>query len=267
MKFSRVFLAFALVFASLVAAQARNLSQIKQSGVIKIGIRDEKSSLLEFTDANGTLHSFDKTLAARLALDLGVNLELVHVTPQARIDAVAMNFVDIMLGDFTQTRDREREVDFALPYMKISLGVISRKDALIATAADLRSKTIIAVSGTTAASFLREKYKNIATIIETADYPNAFEALLHGEGDGMVTDNVIALAWAKEHKEFAAEILRLGKIDVIAPAVKKGNRSLLIWLNEEISGLARSGFLRETFLNTLGMRFYREIRVEEFIIE
>ena len=39
--------------------------------------------------------------------------------------------VDITLANFTKTPERARVVDFALPYMKVSLGVVSPDGAVI----------------------------------------------------------------------------------------------------------------------------------------
>lgn len=37
----------------------------------------------------------------------------------------------MILANFTVTDDRAEKVDFALPYMKVALGVVSPDDALI----------------------------------------------------------------------------------------------------------------------------------------
>ena len=52
---------------------------------------------------------------------------------------------------------------------------------------------------------------------------------LHGRND-----NTEVIAFAKENEGYTIGIDSLGSSDTIAPAVTKGNTSLLDWLNEEI---------------------------------
>lgn len=49
------------------------------------------------------------------------------VDPAARVDVLTSNKVDLVLANFTVTDERKEKVDFAKPYMKVALGVVSRR--------------------------------------------------------------------------------------------------------------------------------------------
>ena len=82
-------------------------------------------------------------------------------------------------------------------------------------------------------------------------YSEAYNALLDGRGAGLSTDNTEVLAWAIENPGFTVGIESLGSLDTIAPAVTKGNESLLNWLNEEIKSLAAEKFFHADYEATL----------------
>ena len=58
----------------------------------------------------------------------------------------------------------------------------------------------------------------------------------------------------------------LGSQDTIAPAVSKGNTTLLDWINDEIKSLAEEQFFHkdyeETLVDTYGMDYEDELVVE-----
>ena len=58
-------------------------------------------------------------------------VEFVLVEAASRVEALEANKVDIILANFTVTPERKEKVDFANPYMKVGLGVVSPDGALI----------------------------------------------------------------------------------------------------------------------------------------
>ena len=60
------------------------------------------------------------------------------------------------MANFTQTPERSKVVDFAKPYMKVSLGVVS-KNGVITNEEQLQGKTLIVNKGTTADIYFSKK--------------------------------------------------------------------------------------------------------------
>ena len=56
------------------------------------------------------------------------------------------------------TDERKKQVDFALPYMKVSLGVVSPKDKVIKDVKELEGKTLIVTKGTTAETYFEKNH-------------------------------------------------------------------------------------------------------------
>ena len=101
----------------------RTLDEIKESGKIVIGGFSDKAPF-GYVDESGDYQGYDVYFAERIAQDLGVEVEYVSTDPASRVEYLTTGKVDIILANFTVTEERAQQVDFALPYMKVMLGVV-----------------------------------------------------------------------------------------------------------------------------------------------
>ena len=231
------------------SASFRTLDEIKESGKIVIGVFSDKAPF-GYVDENGAYQGYDVYFAERIAKDLGVKVEYVSTDPASRVEYAATGKVDIILANFTVTEERAKQVDFALPYMKVMLGVVSPDDGLITDVEQLNGKTLIVVKGTTAETYFEKNYPDVE-LQKYDEYADAYNALLDGRGDAFSTDNTEVLAWALSNPGFTVGIDALGNADTIAPAVQKGNTTLLEWLNDEIEALGKENFFHADYEATL----------------
>ena len=230
-------------------AAYKTVDQIKESGEVTIGVFSDKNPF-GYVDNTGKYQGYDVYFAERIAQDLGVELKLVPVEAASRVEFLETAKVDIILANFTVTDERAQKVDFALPYMKVALGVVSPDSAIIKEAEELNGKTLIVVKGTTAETFFTENYPDVK-LQKYDEYNEAYSALQDGRGDAFSTDNTEVLAWAKSNPGFTVGVETLGSTDAIAPAVTKGNETLLKWLNDEIAALADEQFFHKDYDETL----------------
>lgn len=243
----------------------RTVDEIKESGKIDIGVFSDKNPF-GYVDNNGEYQGYDVYFAKRIAEDLGVELNLVSVEAANRVEYLTTGKVDIILANFTVTAERAEKVDFALPYMKVALGVVSPDSAVITSADDLAGKKLIVVKGTTAEQFFTENYPD-TELVKFDEYNEAYSALQDGRGDAFSTDNTEVLAWAMQNPGFTVGIESLGSLDTIAPAVTKGNESLLNWLNDEIKGLADEQFFHADYDATLAAVYGDTVDKENLVVE
>ncbi len=230
-------------------AAFKTVDQIKENGEVTIGVFSDKNPF-GYVDNTGKYQGYDVYFAERIAKDLGVELKLVPVEAASRVEFLETSKVDIILANFTVTDERKEKVDFALPYMKVALGVVSPDNAIIKSAEELNGKTLIVVKGTTAETYFTENYPNVK-LQKYDEYNEAYSALQDGRGDAFSTDNTEVLAWAKSNPGFTVGVETLGSTDAIAPAVTKGNETLLKWLNDEITALADEQFFHKDYDETL----------------
>ena len=249
-------------------AKARTIDEIKKSGKIKIGVFSDKNPF-GYVDENGKVQGYDVYFAKRIAKDLLGSedaVDFVYVEAASRVEYLKSAKVDITLANFTVTDERKEQVDFALPYMKVALGIVSPQKAKITDVNQLKGKKLIIVKGTTAETYFSKNYPDV-TLVKFDEYQEAYDALLDGRGDAFSTDNTEVLAWAKQNKGFVVGVESLGDIDTIAPAVQKGNTELLNWLNDEIKTLAKEKFFHKDFDETLKSVYGDSLDPENLVVE
>ncbi len=251
--------------APAAAGTARTLDQIKQSGKVIIGVFSDKKPF-GYVDENGAYQGYDVYFGNRIAKDLGVEVEYVPVDPASRVEYLESAKVDIILANFTVTKERAQKVDFALPYMKVALGIVSPDKALITDPSQLNGKTLIIAKGTTAETYFTANYPDVK-LLKFDQYADAYSALLDGRGDAFSTDNTEVLAWALENKGFSVGVQTLGDLDTIAPAVQKGNTNLLNWLNDEIKALGKEKFFHADYAETLAPVYGDAASPDSLVVE
>ena len=247
------------------AASFRTLDEIKESGKIIIGVFSDKAPF-GYIDENGDYQGYDVYFAERIAKDLGVEVEYVSTDPASRVEYVATGKVDLILANFTVTEERAAQVDFALPYMKVMLGVVSPDDSLITKVEQLNGKNLIVVKGTTAETYFEKTYPDVK-LQKYDEYADAYNALLDGRGDAFSTDNTEVLAWALSNPGFTVGIDALGNADTIAPAVQKGNTTLLDWINDEIETLGKENFFHADYAATLASVYGDAADPDSLVVE
>ena len=262
----------ALTFASGCASNSeteskpyRSIAEIKKSGELIIGVFSDKAPF-GYIDKNGNYRGYDIYFAERLAKDLGVKPKYISLEPANRTEYAKTGKVDIILANFTVTKERAEQVDFALPYMKVAIGVVSPKNQNITSVEQLKGKKLIVAKGTTAETYFTENHPEIE-LLKFDQYAETYNALLDKRGDAFSTDNTEVLAWAMKNPEYKVGITHLGKDEVIAPAVQKGNKELLDYINNEIKESAKENFFHKDYEETLAPVYGSSVNPDDLVIE
>lgn len=246
-------------------ASFRSIADIKQSGKLIIGVFSDKAPF-GYIDKDGNYQGYDVYFAERLAKDMGVKAEYISLEPANRVEYAKTGKVDIVLANFTVTKERAEQVDFALPYMKVALGVVSPAKANITSIDQLKDKPLIVAKGTTAETYFDKHHPEIK-LLKFDQYTETFNALLDGRGAAFSTDNTEVLAWAMKNPDFKVGITSLGDLDTIAPAVQKGNKELLAYINDEIKKLGEENFFHKNYEATLAPVYGSAVNPDDLVVE
>lgn len=246
-------------------ASFRSIADIKQSGKLIIGVFSDKAPF-GYIDKDGNYQGYDVYFAERLAKDLGVKAEYISLEPANRVEYAKTGKVDIVLANFTVTKERAEQVDFALPYMKVALGVVSPAKDNITSIDQLKDKPLIVAKGTTAETYFDKHHPEIK-LLKFDQYTETFNALLDGRGAAFSTDNTEVLAWAMKNPDFKVGITSLGDLDTIAPAVQKGNKEFLAYINDEIKKLGEENFFHKNYEATLAPVYGSAVNPDDLVVE
>ena len=226
--------------------QGQTVEQIKKTGKIRIATFGDLPPY-GYVKNDGTRAGYDVALGNQIGKDLGVKVDWVQV-------------------NFTVTDERKQVVDFADPYMKVSIGVVSPDSAKITSADQLKGKQLAVTKGTTAEAFFTEKYPDVQ-LQKFDSKTQQFQAFKDCRVAALADDNTYLYAWAKDNPGYTVGIKTIGDESTIAPAVKKGNKSLLEWTNKEIKTLTSNGFFKDAYQSELAPSFTSDIKPEDVIIE
>ena len=228
----------------------RTVEDIQADGKIVIGVFSDKNPF-GYVDENGEYQGYDIELARQIGADMGVEVEFVSTEAANRVEYLKTNKVDLILANFTVTPERAEAVDFCEPYMNVALGAVSHKSHVITSLDDVKDEQVIVISGTTAETYLTANYPNIKQQ-KFDTYAAAKTAFENDKNALWLNDNTEVIAFANaDLNEYVVGIESLGNPDTIAPAVAKGNESLLTWINDEMVKLGSQKFFHSAYEKTL----------------
>ena len=200
-------------------------------------------------DGTAKVVGVDADIAAEIAADLGVELEIVDMDFDGLISAVDGGKGDFAAAGMTVTAEREEQVAFTIKYVKSAQYIILKADnETIKTAADLEGKVIGVQEGTTGDFYASDLEATGATVMRYNDALLASMDLANGRIDAVVTDELPAksIVASNEALKLIDEVLTE---EEYAIAVDKEKTDLLEAINATITRLQEEGLI-EAFINT-----------------
>ena len=146
-KKSMLAAAFALATAAQVTpVHADALDSIMAAKVIKVAVPQD---FAPFGSAGLDLkpQGYDIDMANLIGKALGVKVEIIAVTSANRIPYLQTKKADIVISSLGKNAEREKVIDFSVAYAPFFSGVFGTKDIKVASADELKGKTIGATRG------------------------------------------------------------------------------------------------------------------------
>ncbi|OBV29895.1 hypothetical protein BKN38_04940 [Helicobacter sp. CLO-3] len=268
--FFLAFIAFLALFTLTSCSDDNALESIKQKRIINIGVLDSIPPL-NYRNENGEIDGFEIKLARKIAKDLLgdesranlIALPLQNPYADERFAPLESGEVDMIIATLVKTKHAQERVDFAAPYMRVAISVVGR-NSQPSGIQSLFNAPVIIKKDAVSEEYFRENYPQI----EVRSYetiPECFDALVADKSAYFAGLNAIAFAWMRQNPEFTISIPVLGDEYELAPAVKKGNKSLLKWLNKEIATLKKDGFFMQTYEASLLPYYGKELKPQNIL--
>lgn len=242
------FILSALALSSF--AQAHLIDEIRARGVLKVAIYpyEQPFAYIEGEEYQGFEVELGKALAQALLGSEKVEFIKVEIADRSKV--LLTKEADVTLAVFTQTKLREKAVDFAEPYVKTTTGILSSAEKPITTPEALVNHTVITTCSSSTEQFLKKNYPNVKQIC-AQDSIGLLTALTRGDATAIAHDNTSLAALAKRSTGYVVSINKLGTAtDFIAPAVAKNQPEFLAWLNSEIKAMKKDGRLKAIYEKT-----------------
>ncbi|AMP01369.1 bacterial extracellular solute-binding s, 3 family protein [Collimonas arenae] len=256
-----------LACALQVTATAGTLEQIRQRGKLVVGV---SYVVPEYTAGTKyrTPESFDSTVAAELAKQLGVKLVTVKVTTKNRQQLLAQQKVDVLLLNLKKD-DADALASSArlLPTAYQSRPkLIMRSDTYIKRSPQLKGRTLCVAAGGAYVGSLAAQYGALEKVYKAP--ADALLALRTGACDAAVHDDAVlnGLLALPEWKKFSASLPLDASPAVLTFAVRRADADLgdyLQQLSQEWSGTGYWAGNRKRWINDVAFEVYLDQNVPD----
>lgn len=193
--------AFSIAF-TLGSATAADLDGIKAKGFFVYGLEAQYKPF-EFRNEANAIVGYDIDVADEVARRIGnVTAKPMDTNWATVIQSLYNGEFDVVIGGMTATEKRYARVNFSVPYMNASSGLLVKSDSGIKSQKDLGGKTVGAGAGTPSIEMLalsaQENGISYAGAVKSMDDDAvAYEALKAGRIDAYASSAVSLLEFTK----------------------------------------------------------------------
>jgi polar amino acid transport system substrate-binding protein len=222
------------------------IERVIRNGKLRVGV----SSFVPWAmqDKEGKWIGFEVDVATKLAEDMGVKLELVPTKWEGLIPSLITGKFDLIIAGMMGSPQRALKINFTQPYDYSGMMFLVHKkyQDQIKSVADLNQPgvTLIARLGTTPATLLKEKFTK-ATIRLFPDEGALHQELLNGKAHAMLVSIPTPQQLAAKHGDTVFVLNENLLKQPISMGVPKGDPDTLAYLNNWITVVTNSGFLKE----------------------
>ncbi|MGH6761670.1 MAG: transporter substrate-binding domain-containing protein [Phyllobacterium sp.] len=223
-------------------ANAVTLNDITSRGSVKIGVLTGAPPM-GMIDEKGNPSGYDVDVANLIGSYLGVPVELVPLTPPARIPALQTGKVDFLVATLSPTGERAKTVMFTQPYNAFNMDIISGPDQKFSGLADLAGKRVSVNRGSTQETALRKAAVPNLEIVVYEDDSTSAQALIAGQVDAVALPSTVGEAIIKQRPDAGLQVGFTFFQQGNSMATKLDDFELRQWLNTAIYLMKISGDL------------------------
>lgn len=240
------------LFAAPAAAQAQDtLARIQQDKAVKIAVLTDFPPY-GFVGPDLAPRGLDIDMAQLVAARLGAKLQLVPVQAANRVAYLQTNKVDILVASMAKSAEREKVVDFTIPYAPYYQAVYGDKSIAVKSYADLAGKTVAVARGTTQDENLQAVAPASTRIMRFESSTDAIQAMASGQTQFIAMGSSVLGTVMKQNPRLQIEYKLLLKNSPNYVAVRKGDARLVERLNEIIREAKADGTLEKLSLQWVG---------------
>lgn len=194
----------------------------------------------------GYADGYDVVVAAYLAQQLGLELEVKRIEWTGLEPALSSGEIDAIIAGMTDTPQRRENVDFTSPYYQSEMVCIVRKDDPLATATsitDFSGKRVLGQLNTLYDAVI-DQIEGVIHVTPQQTYPLMVVALQQKEVDALTAELPVATGVVAANPDLSIVRFAEGQGFVsdtsVSIAVKKGNTQLLEQLEAALAGISEA---------------------------
>ncbi|MFE7792415.1 glutamate ABC transporter substrate-binding protein [Streptomyces sp. NPDC057460] len=213
---------------------------------ITIGIKIDQPGI-GLKTPDGKFTGFDVDVATYIAKELGYDAKDINFKETKSADretAIERGDVKFIAASYSINDERLQKVDFAGPYLLAHQDILVRADDdSIKSPADLNSKKLCSVTGSTSAQNVKEKLAPKAQLQEYGGYSECLTGLENKVVDALTTDDSILAGFASQ-KDFQGKFKLAGfkmSNENYGIGLKKGDADLKKKIDDALTKMVSDG--------------------------
>ncbi|CAN7633835.1 amino acid ABC transporter substrate-binding protein [Variovorax sp. LjRoot178] len=244
--------------ACACAAQADTLQKIRETGVVRMGVR-ESSGALSYTTGYGKYVGFHIDLCHRALADIQQQLGLPQldikyapVSSSNRIPLLQNGTIDIECGSTTNNAARQQQVAFALTTFVEEVRMAVKASSGIQSINQLSGRGVATTTGTTSVQLLRKHEKAAGVDFQEIfgkDHTDSMLNLDSGRADAFVMDSQVLagnIAKARNPADYKIVGEVLG-VEPIAIMLRKDDPAFKQSIDNTLRGMMKSGEIAQLY--------------------
>ena len=214
-------------------------SSMMADRTIRVGIDDAPPAPMQLGNPDaGDFRGYEANLLEEIGRRVGFRLSFRRALWSVIIHELIAGDVDLVCSAATVTPERELEVDFCTPHLKLALSVVKREGITGDTA--IKRLRVGVRRGTTAEDYAKEHgILQPAQIAESNE--NLYASLAAGELDAIIDDSPIARYFSQSVAGLQFAGVLEGTEGAYAIMVRKGNTGLRTEINRALEDMENDG--------------------------
>lgn len=246
-----------LATGTVAYAADDELSQIQESGVLKVGVEGTYPPYT-YHDEDGELTGFDVEVAKAIADKLDVEADFTESAWDSLLAGIDSGRLDTVINAVSITDERSEKYDFAGPYFYITQQIVVSKDNDDIVDMDSLNGKKMANTATTAYLDILEDAGASLVQINTAD--EAVALISSGRADFTTFNSVVFNEYLQQHPDANLKVAFVipNVVDEYGVPVKKGETALYDAIQSAIDELKKDGTLSQLSMDYFDTDFTQE---------
>ena len=240
------------LMAAFSSAKADVLSDIQARGSLNCAVYSDVPPFSSPDPKTRQLAGMDVDLCTALAKQMGVKLNLMPTSIEARIAVIATGRADVLIANLAYTKTRGQQIQFSDPYYVAKEVLVVKKPNVDNTRADFKGKRISATKGTTSEQSI---YLAGAKAVTFQDAASAFLALEQNKAVGFVTNTMTAIKMISQAGKDGIELGMIKEpmaLEPIGVGMKKDEPALLAKVNSSLKAMDDDGTIDKIWDTWIG---------------
>lgn len=231
----KIFLMFAMIF--MFAACGGNKEAAQKIYVVGTNAEYPPFEYVE----NGEIAGFDAEIIKEAAKRMEIEYKWLNTNFDGLIPALQTKKVDIVIAGMSVTPEREKAVNFSVPYLTSNVAIVTNSKNPIKDMNDLSGKSYGVELGTTKEASARKI--DGAEVVPFSSTTGALVALKSGKIDGMILDESVSSKYIEKNPELVLVGVMEGEPK--AAAFNKDDKELMENFSKVLEEMITDGTVAE----------------------